>query len=265
MSLELSGVVKRYGSRVALDGVDLVVEAGEMLALLGPNGAGKSTLVGVACGLLAPDAGVVRVSGRPGLAPQEIGIYPSLTVRENLWAFGEAHGLSRTRVRRRAESLLEPFVLTELADRPAGRLSGGEQRRLHTAAALVGRPRVVLLDEPTAGADTQTREAILAAVRSLASDGTAVVYTTHYLPEVEALGADVALLEAGRIIATGTVSELVARHAESVLEVVFFDGRVVRRPGTSLHGLEADVIRAEVIRPSLESAYLALTGRRSAE
>ena len=100
------------------------------------------------------------------------------------------------------------------------------------------RPRVVLLDEPTAGADTQTRAAILAAVAALAGEGTAVVYTTHYLPEVEELDAGVALLEAGRIIAAGTVAELVARHAESVLEVTFADGRVVRRPGASLHGLE---------------------------
>jgi ABC-2 type transport system ATP-binding protein len=260
VSLELRGVVKRYGSRVALDGVDLSVAPGEMLALLGPNGAGKSTLVGIACGLLLADAGTVHVTGRPGVALQEIGIYPSLTVRENLWAFAEIHGVSR----RRSERLLEPFVLTELADRPAGRLSGGEQRRLHTAIALVHRPRVVLLDEPTAGADTQTRAAILAAVRGLAAEGTAVVYTTHYLPEVEELGAGVALLEAGRIIAAGTIAELVAAHAESVLELTFDDGRVVRRPGTSLHGLEEGVLRAEVIRPSLEAAYLALTGRRSA-
>ena len=201
------------------------------------------------------------MSGRPGVAFQEIGIYPSLTVRENLWAFAEVHGVPH----RRAERVLSPFVLSELADRPAGQLSGGEQRRLHTAIALVHRPRVVLLDEPTAGADTQTRTAILDAVRGLAGEGTAVVYTTHYLPEVEALGAGVALLEAGRIIASGTVAELVARHASSVLEVVYADGRVVRRPGASLHGLEPDVVRAEVIRPSLESAYLALTGRRSAE
>jgi ABC-2 type transport system ATP-binding protein len=260
VTLELAGVVKRYGQRVALDGVDLTVRAGEMLALLGPNGAGKSTLVGIACGLLQPDAGTVHVTGRPGVAPQEIGIYPSLTVRENLWAFAEVHGVSR----RRAERLLEPFVLSALADRPAGRLSGGEQRRLHTAIALVHRPRVVLLDEPTAGADTQTRAAILTAVRGLSAEGTAVVYTTHYLPEVEALGAGVALLEAGRIIAAGTVAELVSQHATSVLEVTFDDGRVVRRPGASLHGLEAGVTRAEVIRPSLELAYLALTGRRSA-
>lgn len=259
-ALALSGVVKRYGPRVALDGVDLAVEPGEMLALLGPNGAGKSTLVAIACGLLSPDAGTVHVSGHPGVAFQEIGIYPSLTVRENLWAFAEVHGVPH----RRAERLLEPFVLSELADRPAGRLSGGEQRRLHTAIALVHQPRVALLDEPTAGADTHTRDAILDAVRSLAAEGTAVVYTTHYLPEVEALGAGVALLEAGRIVERGSVAELVERHAESVLEVVHADGRVERRPGASLHGLPDDVIRAELIRPSLEAAYLAITGRRSA-
>ncbi|WP_037495840.1 ABC transporter ATP-binding protein [Solirubrobacter soli] len=258
--MRLAGVVKRYGDRVALDGVDLEVAPGEICALLGPNGAGKSTLVGVACGRLKPDAGTVRVSGRPGVAPQEIGIYPSLTVRENLWAFAEVHGVSR----KRAERVIEPFVLSALADRPAGRLSGGEQRRLHTAIALVHRPRVVLLDEPTAGADTQTRTAILDAVKAVAADGTAVVYTTHYLPEVEALDAGVALLEAGRIIATGTVAELVAAHAGSVLELTFSDGRTVRRPGASLHGLEDGVIRAEVIRPSLEAVYLALTGRRNA-
>lgn len=261
MTLALTGVVKRYGERVALDGVDFTVEAGAVCALLGPNGAGKSTLVSIAAGLLAPDAGSVAVSGRPGLAPQEIGLYPSLTVRENLWAFAELYGVSR----RRAERLLEPFVLDELADRAAGRLSGGEQRRLHTAIAVVHRPRVVLLDEPTAGADTQTRSAILDAVRGLARDGAAVVYTTHYLPEIEELGADVALLERGRIIASGTIDALVAAHAESLVEITYTDGRVDRRPGTSLHGLGDDVVRADVIRPSLEAAYLALTGRRSAD
>jgi ABC-2 type transport system ATP-binding protein len=257
----LTGIVKRYGERVALDGVDLAVAPGQIVALLGPNGAGKTTLVSIAAGLLAPDAGTVQVAGRPGLAPQEIGIYPSLTVRENLWAFAEAHGASRAR----AERLLEPFVLSALADRRAGQLSGGEQRRLHTAIALVDRPRAVLLDEPTAGADTQTRGAILEAVKAFAAEGTAIVYTTHYLPEVEALDADVALLEAGRIIAAGSVSDLVSAHAESVLELRFSDGRVERRPGTSLHGLGDDVLGAELIRPSLEAAYLALTGRRSAE
>lgn len=255
----LEGVVKRFRDVVALDGVSLSVEPGAIVALLGPNGAGKSTLVGIACGLLKPDAGTVHVSSRPGVAFQEIGIYPSLTVRENLWAFADVHGVPRRSVSR----LLEPFVLTELADRVAGRLSGGEQRRLHAAIALVHSPRVVLLDEPTAGADVTTRAAILDAVRSLAARGVAVLYTTHYLPEVEALDAGVAILEAGRVIASGTVASL-AGHAESTLELTFADGRVERRPGASLDGLPGGVVRAEVIRPSLEAAYLALTGRRAA-
>jgi len=257
--LVLEDVVKRYGPRVALDGVSLSVPSGSIVALLGPNGAGKSTLVGIACGLLAPDAGTVRVSGPVGVAFQEIGIYPSLTVRENLWAFADVHGVPR----RWVDRLLEPFVLSALADRVAGRLSGGEQRRLHAAIALVHSPRVVLLDEPTAGADASTRAAILDAVRGLAHDGAAVLYTTHYLPEVEALGAGVAVLEAGRVIAAGTVASLSARAA-GTLELTFGDGRVERRPGTSLDGLPGGVVRAEVIRPSLEAAYLELTGRRRA-
>lgn len=235
MSLELTGIVKAYGAQVALDGVDLTVPAGAIVALLGPNGAGKSTLISIAAGLLEPDAGTVRRAS-VGVAPQEIGVYPALTVRENLRAFGELHGLGARAARARAEALLGPFVLRALAGRAAGRLSGGEQRRLHAAIALVARPRVVLLDEPTAGADAQTRDAILDAVRDLAAEGVAVLYTTHYLPEVESLDADVALLDGGRIVACGPIAELVARHAP--------------RP------------KVEIVRPSLEAVYRELTGQR---
>lgn len=255
-ALALSGVVKSYGHTTrALDGVDLDAVAGRVLALLGPNGAGKSTLVSLAAGLTRPDAGSVRVLGQDpaasgarvrrqiGLAPQEIGVYPQLTVTTNLRAFAELHGCRPRAARERAAELLEPFALTELADRPAGRLSGGEQRRLHAAIALVNRPRLVILDEPTAGADPSTREHILQAVRDLAAAGTAVVYTTHYLPEVERLDADVALLEHGRVIARGSVDELVARHAPPRLAVA----------------------GAPVVRPSLETVYLALTGRSTVE
>ena len=255
-ALVLAGVVKSYGRAPrALDGVDLEAVAGRVLALLGPNGAGKSTLVALAAGLMRADAGRVRVLGedpaapgvrvrrRIGLAPQEIGVYPQLTVTANLRAFAELHGCRPRAARARAVELLEPFALTQLAERPAGRLSGGEQRRLHAAIALVNRPRLVILDEPTAGADPSTREHILQAVRDLAAAGTAVVYTTHYLPEVERLDADVALLERGRVIARGTVDELVARHAPPRLHVA----------------------GSPVVRPSLETVYLALTGRSSVE
>lgn len=246
--LVLEGVVKRYrgSDRPALEGVDLALAAGGVLALLGPNGAGKSTLVSLAAGLARPDAGTVRVLGADptvraratrraiGVAPQEIGVYPQLTVSANLRAFAELYGTRPRAARVRAGELLAPFALTDLADRPAGRLSGGEQRRLHAAIALVNRPRLAIFDEPTAGADPSTREHILQAVRDLAEEGTAVVYTTHYLPEVERLDADIALLEAGRVIARGTVEELRARHAAPSLEAVYhaLTGRHTVEPAT---------------------------------
>lgn len=298
--LTLTDVTKRYGPRTALDGLTLEVAAGQVLALLGPNGAGKTTLVQLASGLLAPDRGTVRVAGRDprsrrdgdrrdvGVAPQDVAVYPVLTVAENLRCFAEVAGLSRRDARRRVDQLAEPLALTELLDRRAGQLSGGEQRRLHTAIALVHQPSLVLLDEPTAGADVTTRARILDVVRDLARDGTAVLYTTHYLPEVEQLGADVAVLERGRIVATGTVQELVAAHAEAavVLEVderardgalaalpeARADGARLRvactAPEATLPALLARLgphaagLRAvELVRPSLEAAYLQLTGR----
>ncbi len=294
--LVLDGIVKRYRDHVALDGIDLVVPEGRILGLLGPNGAGKSTLVSVTAGVVRPDGGTVRVCGRDprsgrardrrlvGLAPQDIGIYPSLTVEQNLRAFGELCGLRPRAARARAAALAEPFALGALLDRTAGRLSGGEQRRLHAAIALVHRPPLVLLDEPTAGADIPTRARLLEAVRDLAADGTSVVYTTHLLPEVEALGADVAIIEAGRIVAAGPVEELVARHADPLL-ILDFDGgaplpmgrgRVFedrlclpyRESGPALAavlaalGDDASRLRSvEVVRPSLEAVYLRLTGR----
>jgi len=198
-ALEMSGVDAAYGARPALSGIDLTLAPGDLLALLGPNGAGKSTLVALAAGLREPAAGTVRVCGRDprrdratrrlvGLAAQEIGLYPALTVRQNLRAMGEIHGMSAVAARTAAESLLAPFGLDAVAGRAAGDLSGGERRRAHAAAALVHGPRLALLDEPTAGADPRTRDAILSAVRDLAAGGVAVVYTTHYLPEVEARG-----------------------------------------------------------------------------
>ncbi len=243
-ALELRAVVARHrgAARPALDGVDLTLHAGAMLALLGPNGAGKSTLVSLAAGLMKPAGGTVRVLGADpaarngrvlreiGVAPQEIGVYPQLTVAANLRAFAELYGLRPKAARARAAELLEPFALSELAKRPAGRLSGGEQRRLHAAIALVNRPRLAIFDEPTAGADPSTREHILRAVRELAREGTAVVYTTHYLPEVEGLDAGVALLERGRVIARGSVAELVAEHASLDVAYLALTGRGAPEP-----------------------------------
>ena len=300
--LEVAGVRKSYGTVPALDGVDLTVAAGEVLGLLGPNGAGKTTLVSIIAGLRRADAGVVRVCGidvgkNPtaarrctGLAPQELGIYPILTVRENLVFFGELAGLRRARLLRRIDEVADALELTGLLPRLARDLSGGEKRRVHTAMALMHRPQLLLLDEPTTGVDVSTRSRLLDVVRELANDGAAVCYSTHYLPEVEALGASVAILEAGRVVARGTVAELVRAHGRSAVELRFdgpppalppaypqhVAGQCVRvaldapteqlpRLLTELGTAASDLRGVNVVTPSLEAVFIALTGRRYSE
>jgi ABC-2 type transport system ATP-binding protein len=215
------GLVKRYGGCRALDGFDLAVQPGEITGLIGHNGAGKTTFVEVVTGLIRPDAGDVRVGGvdvrrRPraarrmlGVAPQETALYLSATVRDNLRLFGALAGLRRSALRRAVDQVAAEVLLTEVLDRRAGLLSGGQQRRTQAAAALVGGAPLLLLDEPTAGADPETRAALLAAVQARAADGAAVLYTTHYLPELTDLGATLAVARSGRVIARGAQEELI--------------------------------------------------------
>jgi ABC-2 type transport system ATP-binding protein len=244
--LVVEGLHKRYGELTALDGVDLEIAAGEVLALLGANGAGKTTLVSIVAGLRRADAGRVRVAGFDvvrapraaraalGLVPQELGVYRTLSVRDNLRFHGELAGLRKAELARRVAELAEALALGELLGRAARTLSGGEARRLHTAIGVIGRPRLLLLDEPTAGADAGMRAQLLALVRALAAEGTAVCYTTHYLPEVEQLGASIAIIDAGRVVTRGSLAALVAAHGRA---------------------------RVEVIEPNLESVFAGVTGR----
>ena len=220
--LEASALVKRFGAAVALDGFDLSVAAGEIAGLIGHNGAGKTTFARVTAGLVTPDSGLVRVAGmavtrsrarvRPllGLAPQELALYPTATARENLYVFAGLYGMRRAEARRRIGELADALVLGEVLDRRVRDLSGGQQRRLQAATAMLHRPRVLLLDEPTVGADPVTRDALLAAVRAVAADGAAVVYTTHYLPELDTLNATLAVADHGRVVARGDRAELLA-------------------------------------------------------
>jgi ABC-2 type transport system ATP-binding protein len=295
--LEIGGLRKSYGEHGVLRGVDLRAEPGEILGLLGPNGAGKTTLVSIVAGLRRADAGTVTVDGvdalaRPerarevlGLAPQDLGIYPGLSVVRNLAFFAELAGLSGAALRERVAGVAAALDLEPLLGTRASTLSGGQKRRLHTAMALVHRPKVLFLDEPTVGADVRSRGRILEVVRSLAAEGCTVVYTSHYLNEIEELGATVAVLETGTIVARGALEDLVAEHGSPALRLTF-DG-----PAPALEGFEvegsvatlhtADPARAaagvldrlngdgtrlrgvDIVRPSLEAAYLALTGRRS--
>jgi ABC-2 type transport system ATP-binding protein len=220
--LQATGLVRRFGPTIALDGFDLAVAAGEIAGLVGHNGAGKSTFARITAGLVRPDAGAVLVDGldasaaaakvRPilGLAPQELALYPTATARENLFAFAGLYGLRRREARNRIAELAADLVLGDVLDRRVRDLSGGQQRRLQAATAMIHRPRVLLLDEPTVGADPITRDALLAVVRAAAREGAAVVYTTHYLPELDTLDATLAVAVHGRVVARGSRAELLA-------------------------------------------------------
>jgi ABC-2 type transport system ATP-binding protein len=223
--LDAIGLTKRYGAIQALDGLTLHVGDGEIVGLVGHNGAGKTTLVSILAGLNKPDGGSVHVDGidpvrardRIGIAPQHIALYQSITVREHLRLFGGLAGLRGRALAAVLTELVEALRLTEFVDRRAGLLSGGQQRRAQAAVALVHRPRLLLLDEPTAGADPETRQALLDVVKDRARDGASIIYTTHYLPELTELRATIAVAQQGRIIARGTSAELLDRLAGEVL------------------------------------------------
>lgn len=300
--LEVHGLHKTYGAIIALAGIDLTVQRGRIVGLLGPNGAGKTTLVSIICGLRRPDRGSVTVNGTDalahpqrarahiGLAPQDMGIYPSVTVRNNLQLFAELTGLSGSALNSQIEQIAAALRLDELLDRKSGTLSGGQKRRLHTAIALLDDPPLVLLDEPTTGADVETRAALLDVVTDLARRGSSVLYSTHYLQEIETLDAAVVIIEQGKIIASGAVQDLVAAHADNVIAITFdgtappkvdghestVEGSVMRvaahDPGQAIPRILAAlgthtsrITAIEIIRPSLETAYLTLTGRRYTE
>jgi ABC-2 type transport system ATP-binding protein len=275
--LRLDSVRKSYGNVVAVDGLSLEVRRGEVLGLLGPNGAGKSTTIHMAVGLLEPDAGTVEIVGvgaptdprvrrSIGVAPQSIALYDDLTADENLRVFGRVFGVPRSELRARLDRLLAWTGLeSRRRDRVSG-YSGGMKRRLNLAAAMVHDPALLLLDEPTAGVDPQSRAAILDAVRALRAEGRTVVYTTHYMEEAAKVCDRIAIVDHGRLLALDTVEALIGEHGgKSVVVVVTPNGE--RRVETDDPVAELsramlehpDQVRVE--RPDLESVFLALTGK----
>ena len=221
--LVADALAKRYGDRVAVDGISLRVNPGEILGLLGPNGAGKSTTIGMITGLVTPDAGQASVGGatlaqdplgfrrRIGLVPQDLALYEQLGALANLELFGALYGVSGAQLRQRAGAAL---ALVGLADRARDKpetFSGGMKRRLNIAAALVHDPDVLLLDEPTAGVDPQSRNAIFENLEELKRRGKAIVYTTHYMEEVERLADHITIIDHGQVVADGTLPVLLQR------------------------------------------------------
>lgn len=218
--LEVSEVVKSYGPRRAVDGVSFTVERGQTLGLIGPNGAGKSTTVSVICGLLTADAGIVMLDNsaigvgasptkrKIGLVPQDLALYEDLTAFENLRLFASLYGLSGKRSQERAREVL---ALVNLADRASDRpstFSGGMKRRLNIAAALMHDPELLILDEPTVGVDPQSRNAIFETLEKLKSLGCSMIYTSHYMEEVERLADRIVVIDHGKVLADDTPAAL---------------------------------------------------------
>jgi ABC-2 type transport system ATP-binding protein len=277
--LTLTDLRKSYGATVAVDGLSLRVAPGEILGLLGPNGAGKSTTVHLALGLLTPDAGTVTIDGlgsptdpevrrHLGLAPQALSLYADLTGEENLRFFGRVYGLSGRALQERVDWALEFAALTDRRRDRVGGYSGGMQRRLNLAAALLHQPRLVLLDEPTAGVDPQSRNAILERILELKRGGLTVVYTTHYMEEAERLCDRVAIVDHGKVLAVDTVANLKRAHGAEPVLVATVAGEVRRIPTPDPAGALTRLVASSrvedfhVERPDLETVFLKLTGRR---
>ena len=306
LPLEIRDVSKSFGSRAALAGVSLTISPGEVLGLLGPNGAGKTTLVRSVAGRVRADGGSVRIFGLDpfddqarssrGWVPQEIALYPLLSPRENLWTFGRYQGLAGDGLDRGIRKSLDWIGLADRADEKTDRLSGGMKRRLNIAAGTIHEPRLLLLDEPTVGVDPQSRERIYAMIEELSGAGVALLYTTHYMEEAERLCDRIAIIDHGKVIASGTKDELVRKtvgarqtlivEAEAPLPAALGD-ELARRGGqvdgaTARFSVEAagDEIRGLLERlhaagvsvrnltlqsPTLEQVFLQLTGRELRE
>jgi len=232
-AISARGLRKSFGEKTVLDGIDLTVPQGTILALLGPNGAGKTTAVHLLTTYLSPDAGEIRVAGQdPARNPQAVrraigvtgqfsAVDGYLTGRENLMLMADLHLLPKAVGRRRAEELLERFELTEAGGKPASTYSGGMKRKLDLAMTLVGNPKVIFLDEPTTGLDPRSRRTMWDIIRGLVAEGTTILLTTQYLDEADQLAHRVAVLDGGRIVAEGTPAELKARIPGGHIELAF--------------------------------------------
>jgi daunorubicin resistance ABC transporter ATP-binding subunit len=310
-AIETERLTKSFGSTQALSGLDLTVPPGGILGLLGPNGAGKTTAVRVLTTLLRPDSGQARVLGfdvvrqaaevrhHIGLTGQYAALDDYLTGRANLIMIGQLGRLSRSQAGRRASELLDRFDLTPAAGRAVKTYSGGMRRRLDLAASLIGRPEVLFLDEPTTGLDPNSRAVMWEIIRELAAEGTTLLLTTQYLEEADQLASQVAVIDAGRVVAEGTPDQLKAKVGEDRIVVQLAPASdlaaavtvvqeqttgpvdadpaqlLVTAPMPARDGITTDVVRAldaagvrvtdvTVSRPSLDDVFMILTGHRAA-
>ncbi len=255
--LEARGLTVRFGKVTALDGLELTAPPGQVLAVLGPNGAGKTTFVRTIATLIRPTSGALLVRGRDvvrdavrvrrdiGLAGQFAAVEPTMTGRENLEMTARLFGHGRARARQAAAAVIDQLSLGEVADRRSGSYSGGQRRRLDLGASLVGGPRLLLLDEPTTGLDPVGRREVWDAVRNLAATGTDILLTTHYLDEADELADHAVVIDHGRVIASGTISELKAGIGQDVIEVTMADPAGLTAASQILAGVTASQVRLD--------------------
>ena len=259
--LTLTDVRKTFGKTVAVDGLSLSVRKGELFGLLGPNGAGKSTTVSLAVGLLAPDSGQIAIEGlgnprepavrrRIGVATQALALYDLLSGEENLRFFGEVYGLSGSALASRVAWCLDFVGLTDRKADRVGTYSGGMKRRLNLAAALVHEPELLLLDEPTVGVDPQSRNKIFENIETLHREGRTIIYTTHYMEEAERLCDRIAIVDAGKLLAIGTVPALIETHGGAPTLMVK-SGGAERRLQTADPLAELNRVAAQTDRKSV--------------
>ena len=304
--LEIKNLTKSFGDVLALDRFSLVLEKGDVLGLLGPNGAGKTTLISILAGTLRDFTGTVNFQGRNlfadrglknrlGIVPQDMAFYEELNAMDNLMFWGGLYDMPKADLKRRAAELLELVELAGRAKEPVKNFSGGMKRRLNTAIGLLHRPDLLLLDEPTVGIDVQAKVSILEIIRSFGTAGTAVIFTTHQLSEVEGTCSRIAIMDRGRILAQGTLDELVRivgerdiveiegdfaaavfsealqdlagddvellSAADGLASLAVTDTEQIPRIMDRLFGRKLAVTDIKIKSPSLETVFLKLTGR----
>jgi ABC-2 type transport system ATP-binding protein len=305
MIAKLHNIVKRYGKHLALDCVDIQIIEGEILGLLGPNGAGKTTLIHGMIGLIPIDSGEVTILGKSlkkhaleikreiGLVTQEVTIFEDLSTYDNLAFFGGVYGLRGDELKKNIEEALHIVGLTEYKDKLPAKFSGGMKRRLNIACALVHKPKFLIMDEPTVGIDAQSRNYILETVQKLNAAGSTILYTTHYIEELQAIASRVVILDQGHVIAEGTQKELIKKiqHEERITFQLIETGKDVTEELQKLPGVKEVQQKGREVRiisevgagnleqifiigknyggvqsinteqPSLEDVFLTLTGK----